>query len=883
MGTGWPLVGRRGELATIEATVRGDGRRAVVLIGPAGVGKTRLLREGLALAKRNGQETATAVATRSAAKVPFGALAHLLPADLGPAPTGSPTRSNLLRVAAEALVDDVDRPLVLGIDDAHLLDPLSAALVHQLGMGSAVTLLVALRSGDGPDAVTALWKDELADSIEIGPLDADTTSRLLEAALGGAVVASTARRLWSSTRGNPLLLRELVLGARADGVLAPEHGVWRWQGSVPRSVRLTELVETRLAGLDRAQRTAIETLAVAGPVDPAVLATTCGDEAAAAVEQRGLVTVEHQDDRRVAALSHPVIGDVVDAGLPYGRRAAIMRRLARVHDAAGPGRDDRGFLQHVVWRLDGDQPVDAPSLVAAARRCLALLDFELAERLARAAVDAGGGLPARLVVAEGLIGAGRAADAEGLLAALQAGANESHIAAVASIRAETLFWRLARPDKAEAVLRDAEAAVHAPRERQELTASRGMVLLFSGATSPGVDLLETLVSDPTAASAARLRAAPALLWCLGLAGDCVRHAAIVDDCVALLDEDPGDDWLSPIWLRTNLPTVDLFAGRFADAEASIEAVYQEAVERWPESVQGLLAFATGTVQRLRGHAVAARDRQQESVALVGNDDLLQLLPACLAELAHTEALLGRTDAATAALDEAEAHRRDFFLMDQAFLGFARTAVLAARGETSAAVEVAHDTAGRSRELGQHSFEAMALHDALRLGDTTVAEPLLELSKANRSPLVDSFAARATATRGQDVAALVACSETFEQRGADLYAAETAATASRLYRAAGRRGSALAMAERARRLARRCGQVRAVPLLDLEALPLTAREREVATMAAAGSTDAEIAASLHLSIRTVNNHLHHAYTKLGIDGRGHLSEILQVGPERPDTP
>jgi DNA-binding CsgD family transcriptional regulator len=52
-------------------------------------------------------------------------------------------------------------------------------------------------------------------------------------------------------------------------------------------------------------------------------------------------------------------------------------------------------------------------------------------------------------------------------------------------------------------------------------------------------------------------------------------------------------------------------------------------------------------------------------------------------------------------------------------------------------------------------------------------------------------------------------------------------------------------------------------------PLTAREREVADLAARGLSDRDIAARLHLSERTVHSHLYRAYRKLGVTGRDQL--------------
>ena len=74
----WALVGREDELGLIDrCRDRGDG--AVVVTGPSGVGKSRLAREALARFRRLGAQTRWVQATRSAASVPLGAFAGLLP------------------------------------------------------------------------------------------------------------------------------------------------------------------------------------------------------------------------------------------------------------------------------------------------------------------------------------------------------------------------------------------------------------------------------------------------------------------------------------------------------------------------------------------------------------------------------------------------------------------------------------------------------------------------------------------------------------------------------------------------------------------------------------------------------------------------------------
>jgi DNA-binding NarL/FixJ family response regulator len=145
-------------------------------------------------------------------------------------------------------------------------------------------------------------------------------------------------------------------------------------------------------------------------------------------------------------------------------------------------------------------------------------------------------------------------------------------------------------------------------------------------------------------------------------------------------------------------------------------------------------------------------------------------------------------------------------------------------------------------------------------------------------LVPAFATHAAALADKDAAALAGVAGAFEEMGALLYAAEAAAAASRLYGDQGRTGSALTSAAQARRLAAGCEGARTPALTDLAtSLPLTVRELEIAGLAARGLSNRQIAERLVVSVRTVDNHLHNAFAKLGISTRGELAAIVLPTP------
>ena len=138
----WPFVGREAELDHVAEALA--SRQGVVLVGDAGVGKSRLLGEAVEQAAASGLRVLHVRATRSSGSVPLGAFAPLLPVENAAA--------SLVR-AREAIL--AREPAVLAIDDAHALDDASAALAHQLVTQDGVRVRAPGRPGPGSHLLTS--------------------------------------------------------------------------------------------------------------------------------------------------------------------------------------------------------------------------------------------------------------------------------------------------------------------------------------------------------------------------------------------------------------------------------------------------------------------------------------------------------------------------------------------------------------------------------------------------------------------------------------------------------------------------------------------------------------------------------------------------------
>jgi DNA-binding CsgD family transcriptional regulator len=170
-----------------------------------------------------------------------------------------------------------------------------------------------------------------------------------------------------------------------------------------------------------------------------------------------------------------------------------------------------------------------------------------------------------------------------------------------------------------------------------------------------------------------------------------------------------------------------------------------------------------------------------------------------------------------------------------------------------------------------------LHDLARLGQPgQVAPRLAALAEITDGDLVPALAGHAAALATGSAPDLEAAGHAFEALGACLLAAEAYLAAAAAYRSGGHARPASAMARRAGELAALCGDVSTPGLsFGTQSDRLTRREREVASMAAAGASSREIAAKLVLSVRTVDNHLQNAYSKLGVTSRDELARVLRA--------
>jgi DNA-binding CsgD family transcriptional regulator len=864
----WPLVGREVELGRVTGRFPAGG--GLLLVGEPGVGKTHLARLGRDAAYAKGARAEWIAGATGASGVPLSAVAHLVPelGDVGP--------TRLLSAVARALVAPRHSSLLLAVDDAHWLDAASAAVVHHAVVGGGASLLATARRGaELPEPLAALVRDGRVERLDLLPLSAGEVEVLLQQALGGPVEGSTLDKLCAASQGNPMLVRELVRAGQETGALTRRDDLWHWAGPLA-GPRLVDLIDARLGRLSAEERAGLEVVALGAPLPLVVAEAVVGQPVLDVLDRAQLLDARQRSgDEPVVRPAHPLYAEVLRATTSTLRRRVVHRQLAQAFEDAGLTRPT-DVVRIVTWRLDAqvaNRPVD---LRAAAHRALGASDFELAERIARAGVD-GNDEPSRVALALAVAGQGRIDEAHRLLAT--AGSPADQVG-----RAVDLFFYGSRTTSAAAAVervQDLLAGARAwPADSEPLVeAARAGVLLLAGSVDEARAAAGSVLATPDAPAVAKLRAvlvagpstaiAGRTAEAMQLAAYGVRllaggaePASVATEALVELDAEP--------LLPATLSLAARFAGDLVLAKEVARHEYQEALAARSPAAQGLFALALGHVAMAEGRPEHALPRLREAVGLLRHPPALTLVWA-LGYLGQAAALVGDLESARAAIAEADAERGPAFQVFDCDVARARAWTLAADGEVAAAQDAALDAATVAAEAGQVSFAAEAAHDAARLGAADRAAPVLaELATRGDGGRLRALARHAAALADDDPAELLGCADELAGLGMVLLAAEASACASR--RLTG--PSARAAAARAAALVDDCGAVSTPALRELEAVPtLSGREREVARLAVAGLSNRAIATRLHVSIRTVDNHLHRAYEKLGIRGRAELRDAI----------
>lgn len=896
----WPLIGRAEELDLLCRLRGSRPARSAVISGPAGVGKSTVAAAALAQGAREGWATLALRGSQGYSVVPFGPLRTVLQI---------PVPKDLTQLTASLEQELLDmrtaRGLLVLVDDAQHLDDASAALLHQLIASGAVAAIITSRTGTAlSPALTDLWKDGLAERMELQNLSRLESLELLTALLGGPVEDSTAGRIWTLTDGNPLSVRELVHTSRETGSLDQVEGVWRLRGGWASGARLQEIVAARLGRLSPDESTVMELLAVGGTLPLDLVTRVASTAAIEGLEQRGLLVSGHSGRRLEVTIAHPLHAEVLRGTLPALRQRAIRHSLLSALQA-GMMRRAEDKVRLACWSIESGLEVDpmtlslgsdaslfwighsissrlgeiVPGLGAAQSSAAPAVrqDHDLAVRLAETAYERTGTLADGVALADALGWVGQTARAQAVLGELaERVVNPDDrlrlVAPVAWIR----FWcdfdvegattlmketlRTAPPGCDPALL----AQLHQQLAGVALNTARPAEALGHAedtAAALGVDLAECSGAAPAAAA----------LSYLGRGGEAV---SLADRAIPQANRHPLEVAML-LFARTGALSR---MGELEEARALAEWLRDVSLSSELLQATAIFGVLLGEIVLVQGQPATAARLFRDSSGLFAETDVLGYRPWAISGLARARALLGERDEATAALQEACAlHRIDRHYDLSLFR--ARVDVNQLVGNGSEAERAAREGAEWARAAGMPIDEAFALDACIGCAPRDAdAERLSELAGAVDSRLVGALAMRACGVISSDPDRLLDASNEFAAMTAWWWAADSASDAARILERRHQERAARAAARRSAEYAARCEGYRPqAGTADLGPARLTPRESEVARLAAAGRSNREIAEQMHLSPRTVENHLQRAYVKLGVSDRSELVHALGAPP------
>ena len=924
------MIGREAERESIRRWLDLPRPCALVIEGEAGIGKSTLWDGALEQAQARGDRVLAWRANAAEREMAFAMLTGLLTGAAIEAALEvvAEPRRRALEVAVgrtdphDAPVDVVlaglavgdilrtlalERPLVVAVDDVQWVDRASqdalAFAVRRLRM-DAVALVLARRTeageaaGPAPTLATATERHE---SLAVGPLSVGAVGRLIQERLAVTHPRPLLVRLHEASSGNPFHALEISRSLKTRAIdLAPGE-------PFPIPPQVGPLVRDHLASLSREARRAVVIVAMTPDARFKVLERILGKDADRAIDEATTQRILVVEGTRLRG-AHPLYLSTAHADAPPAERRALRRALARI------ATDPVERAVHLAAVAEPPDATAAAALAAGAAAALArgapALAADLLERAALLDPDRDRGGTAVLEAADAAAAAGDTGRAETLLrGALEAPA-AGHTRARAMLALGDLVY-VQRPTEALPLLMG--ALQHADGDPPLLALVHSYIASMAdmdpAAGHRSAELAAAILErtsgpiDPDHLACALLdRAFHALLRGERVAGD------DIDRGLALLTGDVGS---YPARRAQEVAERCLWhLGRLPEAIALDEAAYARLTARGQVGLLPPLLQSLSVLHLMNGDWNAARRYGQECLDLVDQGEAAWRERAVTVR-ARLLAWTGDLDAARTLANEAlereeAAGDRWEATIHCALLGFIELSVpdpgralriLLRALDHSDAMEIVLPT--QFRFLGD-LVEAAVLAGDLPLAERILCERLERPSERLPLPWVRAMAARGrglvSAAHGDQragVASLDRAVQVFdEELPMPFERARTVLLRGRAKRALSLRREARTDFDEAWTRFHALGAAawefraaeerRRIPGRTAGGTDLTAAERAVADLAAAGRSNREIAAELVLSVRTVESQLSAVYRKLDLRSRAGLAAALRM-TGRPTDP
>lgn len=909
---GLPLRGREPEVALLlerfAALAAGEGG-VLVVEGPPGSGRTRLLAEARTRALAAGLPCRHGAGVPGGLPVPLGPLLDALGTGPAPLPDAAAVhpdglRSRTLREVTDGLARRAARgPLVVCLDDVQWCDPVTLHALAELldgRAGSPVLWVLAVGpcSGDGTDPSLERIRESGGHRIVLGPL-ADRAVTALAADLlkgepDGTVMAAVRR-----AQGMPQLIVELLQGLREDGRVTVRGGVASTAGeAIPR--RFHALVRRRLDRLPPRSRQDLRVASVLDePFTVAELAALTGAPAgeAAAMPAEAVRAGMLDETGGLLGFRHDLIRQAISETLPAALRRCLRRRAVDVRLAGGGSAEDVAAVL-AETAAPGDRR--AVNLLREAAAGLAGTAPSEAVALSRRALELAGpfGPDTPEIVgetAELLARNGRFAEAGALAGTALAGC----LAPEAEARLRLRAARLVSPSSAAEAVRHCRTGLAVPGLpdglRARLSAAEALHLSQMGDAAHAIAAAGPSADDAAEAMllAARSRDALSRLD-LGLASALQDRA----DSAAVRAGTPRPAWAPESFGRAFLLTA---SGRTGAALRKAGERVRAARRTGDAAAAVLWSMARARILLDAGRPADARAEAGAALAAAGDlasgdfaDTTARYARGRAAVRLGDREGIARCAADGARMMGAEApvvRRTGAWLAALAADALGDTARLAGLVEAAwGGADAPGPAPGAPPDPADHVvLVRLALRAELTGAAATAADRAADLDPG--SPLLRGIAVQARGLVDDDPDLLLHAVKLFEGAERPLVRASAAEDAGR---ALGRYGDPAARdllntaldlyeesgaardAARARRRLRVLGVRPARPSRDGREegrWGLTAAEIKVARLVAQGATNRQVAEQLFLSRHTVNTHLRNVFTKWGINSRVELARRM----------
>ncbi|MFF7242197.1 LuxR C-terminal-related transcriptional regulator [Streptomyces collinus] len=833
------LIGRNKEITAARTSLsKKSGSDGILLVGHAGSGKTRL-----------GEEIITSVSSQFQLSVrvrvrPEDSRARLVINDneFRVIDLASGELQRLIRARLEG------SSFILWVDDAHLLSAKAIySICDAVRAGNGRLILGQTLEASSPSVIMHISKDAQIRRIDVAPLSPAYSRQLAGSFLRTHLSQETATWVAQLSQGNPTLIRELISAAIESDSLICREGAWQLLSAAPVMHYIRAKLEAYIPELSKSSREILEIISLAAPARLSFLEALAPPHILLNLEDRKLIHITNESEAGTAVvqLPSPLISLVLRENVEVMRRRLYLDRWVEVSGRSNLSDSER--YQLIEWRMSAGLAVTEADLLAAGRYALNGDNILQAMAMTSQAWKMYPSAQTAELHALTLLALGELSTLHCFLRAATIDQGiDSESLTFAEVRALILEEKYTEAQCKVSRLSSGKASF-----------SMAMMAYFQGMFREGLSLSYQALRECGPSERGEIVSFLMAALC---------HAGKPQEALEVHEEYQKtrvDDWSLHRDSLGELYAAALHdVGRLQEAELHLSREYNKAVGRY--SVR---------LDAQRGIALAfnLHEQGQPRRAL----EYLSLTPSYRVGWRQWENR-ARVFRSLALATLGEQDDDDLTEIPWSHSGIYWAIARAWKDHTEGGpltYEELKEAIDRVATEGGYADVAIAVHELARLGHIERTERYLKVPV--HGPFLNARLNYVAALAYRDTKQLGCVAREFSSVGANLYAAEAYSELARLYRSSGSERAAAAATKSAYSLLEKCDPVCTPPLQFLsQAVSLSVRERAIASFAARGLSDKEIAERLTLSPRTVSNTLYRVYKKLGAQNRKDLRRKLQ---------